>query len=492
MPPPRFGTRRRPERETYGTAAGILARTKLGRPLLPWQQLVCDVALEIDPATGLLAYTTVFVTVPRQSGKTTGLLFTVYVLRCTVWQVRQACIYTAQMRDSARRKFVKEFVPIMRAAPGFVEGQDFEVRMANGSEELAFSNGSYLTISATQADSGHGDTLDMPGLDEIFAHTDPDIDQGFTPPMATRPEPQKWLLSTAGHRRSTYLKTKRAAGRAAVVADTGSGIAHFEWSADWEPGQPEPDVTDRRLWWFIMPALGHTQTEKGIEAQLADLQAKGFRRAFYNLDDEEDDGEVSPISPDVWGRQQDRGARMVGRLCFGLAVAPDRSRSTIMAAGPRVGGGWLLDVVETRAGTTWVPARLAELRAANPDVAAVALDPGGPAGTLLADIEATGIPVIKMGPRDEGQATGSLLSHLEGTDGQPPDVWHMGHADLDDAVAGARTRKVGDLVVWDRSRSTSYVAPLEAGTLAFGGLFRLPDEPKDNTSVYEERGFVEW
>ena len=55
VPPPRFGTRRRPERDTYGTAAGILARTKLGRPLLPWQQLVLDVALEIDPATGRLA-----------------------------------------------------------------------------------------------------------------------------------------------------------------------------------------------------------------------------------------------------------------------------------------------------------------------------------------------------------------------------------------------------------------------------------------------------
>lgn len=459
---------------------------------MPWQQLVLDVALEIDPATGLLAYSTIIVTVPRQSGKTTGLLFPVYVLRCTVWPTRQACVYTAAKRDGARKKFIKEFVPMLRLAPGYSEGRDFEVRLANGSEEIEFANGSYLGISATQSDSGHGETLDMPGLDEIFSHSDPEVDQGFTPPMATRPEPQKWLLSTAGHRRSFYLKDKRAAGRAAVAADTGEGVAYFEWAADWEPGQPEPDVHDRALWWRIMPALGHTQTEKAIAGQLADIGARAFRRAFYNLDDDEDDGEESPIVPDVWGRQQDGRATMAGRLCLGLAVAPDRSRSTIAAAGPRPEGGWLIERIETRAGTTWVPAQLAAIRARNPDVVAVALNPSGPAGALLADIEALGVPVIKMGQRDEAQATGAVLSHLEGTDGAAPDLWHRGQPDLDDAVSGARTRQVGDLVVWDRARSTTYVGPLEAGTLAFGGLFRLPEEPEEQVSVYAERGFVEW
>ena len=36
---------------------------------MPWQQHVADVALEVDPATGLLAYREVVVTIPRQSGK---------------------------------------------------------------------------------------------------------------------------------------------------------------------------------------------------------------------------------------------------------------------------------------------------------------------------------------------------------------------------------------------------------------------------------------
>jgi hypothetical protein len=79
-----------------------------------------------------------------------------------------------------------------------------------------------------------------------------------------------------------------------------------------------------------------------------------------------------------------------------------------------------------------------------------------------------------------------------GTDEQAPDVWHLGQPELDDAVQGARTKQLGDLVVWDRRRSTAYVGPLESGTLAFGGLFRLPEIEEPEVSVYAERGFVEW
>lgn len=481
-PPPRWGTQRTTSRPTHGAKAAAVA-AQLGRPFLPWQQQVADTALEIDPATGKLAYRTVIVTVPRQSGKTTALLFTVMVLRCLAFGPRQQVVYTAQDRNSAREKFEEEFVETLRAAPGFKEGRDFKVRLANGSERILFlRTRSTLKISATLSSSGHGRTLDMPAIDEAFEHRTTDVDQGFRVPMITRPEPQLWVMSTAGDDRSLYLEAKRNQGRQAVDEGRTSGLCYFEWSAP-----DDAALDDRSVWRATMPALGHTITEAAIEAELQEMAPADFRRAYYNLTQHRSDEDPSPITPDVWGRQQDRGATMAGRLCLGLAVAPDRSRATISAAGPRPGGGWLIEVVESRAGTTWVPAQLAAIRSRNPDVAAVALSPGGPAGALLADIEATGIPVIKLGPRDEGQATGALLSHLD--DG---DVWHMGQPELDDAVAGARTKQLGDLVVWDRRASANYVGPLEAGTLAFGGLFRLPDEPEDNTSVYEDRGFVEW
>ncbi len=65
---PRFATRRRPERETFGGELAAVA-TKLRQPLMPWQRYVADVACEIDPLTGRPAYREVRVTIPRQSGK---------------------------------------------------------------------------------------------------------------------------------------------------------------------------------------------------------------------------------------------------------------------------------------------------------------------------------------------------------------------------------------------------------------------------------------
>ena len=48
---PRWGTPRRLERASLGPRVAEVA-AKLGTPLMPWQQYVADVALEVDPKTG--------------------------------------------------------------------------------------------------------------------------------------------------------------------------------------------------------------------------------------------------------------------------------------------------------------------------------------------------------------------------------------------------------------------------------------------------------
>src|SRR5258706_14176120 len=68
--PPRFGTRRDPDRLTLGPGVGTVS-AKLGKPFMPWQQYVADVVMEIDQVTGRLGYQEMGLTGPRQSGKTT-------------------------------------------------------------------------------------------------------------------------------------------------------------------------------------------------------------------------------------------------------------------------------------------------------------------------------------------------------------------------------------------------------------------------------------
>ena len=59
----------RSDRPTRGPAVAKIAAAK-GRPFMPWQRDAVDVALEVDPSTGLYWYSVVVVTVPRQAGKT--------------------------------------------------------------------------------------------------------------------------------------------------------------------------------------------------------------------------------------------------------------------------------------------------------------------------------------------------------------------------------------------------------------------------------------
>ena len=68
--PPRLGTPRTPDCETYGDQIADVAH-RLGTPLMPWQRHVVDVAYEVDPDTGRLRYDEVILTIMRQSGKTT-------------------------------------------------------------------------------------------------------------------------------------------------------------------------------------------------------------------------------------------------------------------------------------------------------------------------------------------------------------------------------------------------------------------------------------
>jgi hypothetical protein len=48
--PPLYATPRDPSRETLGGEVAAIA-AQLGKPFMPWQRLVADVAMELDPAT---------------------------------------------------------------------------------------------------------------------------------------------------------------------------------------------------------------------------------------------------------------------------------------------------------------------------------------------------------------------------------------------------------------------------------------------------------
>lgn len=488
VPPPTYGTRRRLERDTLGPQVTSVA-AGLGIGHFAAQRYLVDVAMEIDPDTGLLAYSTVIALLHRQFGKTMAVVFPVAVMRGAKFDL-QVMTYTAQDKNYAKRKLEQDLVAkILRRSKRLRDGRDYHYKAANGAELLTFlRRGSTLTPAATKESSGHGLTLDMSAVDEAWIHRDADVDDGFSTPMITRyavhPGAQQWVVSAAGNQHSHYLRSKVELGRRAVEADSGRGVAYFEWSCP-----PEWDIYDRKLWWFYIPALGHTIREADVAAELDKaidpMSLAKWKRAFASQFQEEEDT-TDGMDLEAWSRQVDARSTIESGLLLAVDGSPDRQWASIGAAGWRSDGGLHVELVDTRAGMSWLgPETIAVAR--RQGVKKVAVDPTSSAGSIIAELEAAGLEVVKMPARAHAHAAGSLYDRT--VDGR---LWHTGQSDLEAAVIAARRRPLGDAWAWDRKNDEDNLTPFVAVTLAAGAVLAAAEAPEE-PSVYDElEGFGEW
>jgi phage terminase large subunit-like protein len=452
--PPQFSTGRNRSRATYGPRAAEAAAL-LGTDLMPWQRQVAGTALEIEPDTGKLAYREVVLTVPRQSGKTT-LQLAVMVHRALGFGGPQNIVYTAQDRNHALLKWSDEHVPALQRSQ---LNKLFTVRKRTGAEAVMWANGSRHSITAPTENAGHSQTLDLAMVDEAWARTDDRLEQGLSPTMITRPQPQLWVVSTAGTAASTWLRSKVDAGR---LAPQGRRTAYFEWSAD-----PESDPADPAVWRTCMPALGYTITEDTIQAEYDRLDRDAFRRSYLNLwPDEMPAAEWLVITEAEWEACLDPRSEPVGRVALALDISPDRQWASIAAAGRRSDGLTHIELIEHRAGTSWVVERLTAL-IGKWSPYCVVVDAGSAAGSLLPELEAAGVTVTRPTVREVAGAAAALF---DATRPETLGVRHLGQVPLTRAVAGAVQRPLADAWAWNRRGSTVVISPLVAASLASWGL----------------------
>lgn len=457
--PPRWATARDPSRLTLGRR---VAETSLllGKPFMPWQRLVADVAHEIDPATGQLWYRQVIVTVPRQSGKTTEVL-AVAVHRALGHRIPQVITYTAQSRIKAREKWEDEHVPILEKSP---LAPYFRVRKTTGNEAILWRNGSKHGIEATTEKAGHGPTLDLGLIDEAFAHTDSRVEQAMKPAMITRPSAQLWVLSTAGTDKSAYLRGKVNAGRTRCELGMLSRTAFFDWSAP-----DDADPADPATWRACMPALGIMRadgtgvTEDTIRDEFDSMDLADFRRAYLNQWLDAFPEEWLVITGTDWAAAEDRGSSLADPVAFSVDMTPSRSATSVGAAGCRLDGLLHGELVDHRPDSDWVLARVLELDARWSPCAWV-IDPASAAGSLITELEAAGIDVLKPSMREITQGCGQFFDSV--TAGA---FRHVGQPDLTAAVAGAKSRPLSDAWAWARKNPSVDISPLVAVTLAAWG-----------------------
>ena len=456
---PRWSTART-DRPTRGREVAAIAE-QLGTPLMPWQQHVVDVAFETDPDTGRLVYREVRLTVPRQSGKTT-LMLAIMLHRCLLMGDGQRVGYTAQTGQAARLKFTDDHVPVV---VGSLFGRQAQVRRSNGSEAIRWNNGSLWSVLATTETAGHGSQLDLAIIDEAFAQPNDRLEQGFKPAMVTRPQPQLWVVSTAGDVSSNYLNAKIDDGRERVDRGLTEGVAYFEWSA--EQGA---DPADEQVWAGCMPALGHTIGVEAIRADFESMRLVEFRRAYLNQ--RQDRHAIEPwqvVPEDTWAGLVDLRSRIVDVPVLALDVTPDRGMAAVGAAGHREDGRLHVEVVEHREGTAWV---VDWFKAREGQYGPVVVDPAGPAGPLVALLVEAGVEVRTVIGRWHAHACGQLFDAAV-TDR----LRHLDQVPLNVALSGASQRRFGELWLWARKDLTTDVCPLVAVTLALGGVFdRVAEE----------------
>lgn len=465
--PPRWGTARNLDRATYGPNVAAVS-ANLGKPWQPWQHYVGNGAMEIDPVTGRLVYSTVIVTLPRQQGKTC-LTIPVMTHRAIAWP-KQTITYAAQTRTAALEKFKDDHEPMLAES---IYADRYEPSWSTNAEKLRFDNGSTWGIQATTKTAGHGPTLDLGVLDEGWAQVDNRMDQAWLPAMMTR-DSQFWLPSTMGTDASTYFNDKIDTGRNAVDAGLQEDIFYVEWSADWDA-----DPSDPKTWWGCMPAL-HTGmvTEAKVRSAQRELASKPgeFARAYCNIR-QGDLKQKSLIDMRAFADLAVPRSRVKAPFAFGIEISHDRLWWSAGVVGMRPDGRMHCELMVHSADLDlilpWLKKRVKKW---NP--VGVGIDYGGQAGSLRVALKRAGYEIWSP-DMDAAVAAGALLMvpdmrQVAQASGDMFDainygrIVHLGskmQPALSKAVAGAKTRPLGEAWAWGR-RGNSVITPLVAITLA--------------------------
>lgn len=461
----------------------------LGRPLMPWQQYVANVATERipDPSrcgacagvwveqahTCAYAYQVVVVSVPRQSGKTV-LIMVVLMVRCVMYANHQA-LYTAQTGKDARARW-QDLVKLVTSSP--LRGQ-VRVKRSQGSERLEFPNGSMLGVFAPTQDSLHGYTPPTVVLDEAFAHTEDegaDLLAAIEPAQQTLPHRQLWLVSTRGTALSAWFHAWIDRGCAGSP-----GVAVFDWGAsdDQDPRDPA-DLIAFHPALGLPEGMGNGTTAEGILS--SKLPPSEYERAYGNR---ETVTESHTIPAQAWSDLANPQAPPGDApLVLTYDVAYDRSAATIGATWTDPDGKIQHRIVRWDLGTSWVTDAIADY-CSRWHVAAVASDDTGPAREVTDQLRrstAVGKGWAKarnprvLTTRELTVAWGELLAGV--TD---QSFGHDGDGHLADAAAAVVPRPVLDSSAPSRRYSPGDISPLMA--LMVGLYVAHHSQPVDQSPV---------
>ena len=438
-----------------------------GLHLDPWQALVLEEGLGFRPGGQWSAFQ-VAVEVSRQNGK--GAILTARELAGLFQLKERLIIHTAHEFPTAKEAFHR-IVDLIKSTPD-LERRVRKVMYGNQERGIELKSGQRLLFRARTRAGTRGFSCDCLILDEAFelpiaAHG------SVLPTLSAMSNPQVWYASTAVNQKRHPHGVVLSQLRSRALAGDDPSLCYCGWSVDEDEyyANPLEVAKDPEFWAAANPALGIRVTEEFLGNEQRALDAEGFAAERLGVGDwpDPDEDASQVIGRETWDGLADVDSEMSGKVAFAVDVNPERSYAAIGVAGRRKDDRKHLEVIEHKAGTRWVVARVLEL-IERWDPCAIVVDGNGPAASLIPALLEAGLALktdggllVKATTSEMAQACGALFD-----DALADDLRHLGQSMLDNALRAARKRDRGDTFTWSR-QSGGDISPLVAVTLALHG-----------------------
>lgn len=411
-----------------GAVCAELAR-RFGLSLLPWQRELLEGML-LREGDGLWASPTSGISVPRQNGKTDGVIVPRAVYGMAV--LGEWVLYTAQLQKTANETFRR--VRDVFESPALA-GTVKQVHLGRGFEEVELKNGARMKFLARTRNGGRGQHADLMIFDEAQELTDAEL-ESFSPAISASANPQTLYLGTPPTPDSPGTVFRRIRKEAHAGA---GGTFWAEWSVDAIP----ENADDEALWAKTNPSLGTLILPRTIAKEAVEMSPDGFARERLGWWSP-DTGAVTPaIDPKDWKdcevKEPDEGEDE--RLACGVKFSADGTVYALaMAARPKA-GPVLVECID-RAGTARGISGLADWIAARRNrLSTVRVDGRQWTTTLVQALAERGFPSKAL----EIAKTSGMVDACAMFAGavMAGDLVHIAQPILDNSIATSPKRQIG-------------------------------------------------
>lgn len=461
-----------------------------GCNLFPWQETILRNSMAVQPSNpNKWAAPEVGIIVSRQNGKTelskSSHLASLFLTR------ERLIIHSAHLHKTAAEAF--------RNLLATIENYDELRRQVKrqvssiGNEHIELFDDRRIFFVTRTKSGGRGLSGDKIYIDEgMFFNKEQTA--ALMPTLTARPNPQIWVMGSAGFQVSHY----QGAMRNRAIRQSDPHLSFQEWSMDWCGEFCPPDckdhdkIDDVATYAKANPSLGYLFPPSVLDNARNKMDGDLFAQEHLGVGDyPSESGDWSVISEASWRATQERHSYITkdSPVVFSLAVKPDRAYAAIGVAGLReddnihgeiTGNAAMLDY---RTGTSWVINRCRDLQETwKPPFWVV--DDASAAGSFIPLLEKYGIEVRKPTYREKAQMAGAFHASIVPRKGDATTFRHRGQIVLDTAVAAATKKPAQDLWVWDPKSAVADISPLIAVNQAQWGLEQHLAEKKKSSNPW--------